>query len=89
MSATMARQGGWVQLEQSNMHLALNMAKIAKGGFSQTAIEEMQQQIKNPWAKVQEQQMHSIMLAQHNTEKAVRERHSGMILDNQTDGCLP
>ena len=31
MSATMARQGGRVQLEQSNMRLALNMAKMAKG----------------------------------------------------------
>ena len=34
MSATMARQGGWVQLEQSYMHLVLNMAKMAKGVFS-------------------------------------------------------
>jgi len=33
MSATMARQGGRVQLEQSDMHLALNMAKMAKEGF--------------------------------------------------------
>jgi hypothetical protein len=30
MSATMARQGGRVQLEQSDMRLALNMAKMAK-----------------------------------------------------------
>jgi hypothetical protein len=29
MSATMARQGGRVQLEQSDMRLALNMAKMA------------------------------------------------------------
>jgi len=33
MSATMARQGGRVQLEQSDMRLAWNMAKTAKGGF--------------------------------------------------------
>jgi len=33
MSANMARQGVWVQLEQSGMHLALNIAKMAKGGF--------------------------------------------------------
>ena len=37
MAATMARQGGRVQPEQSDMRLALNMAKIAKGGFSRTA----------------------------------------------------
>jgi len=40
MTATMAREGGWVQLEQSDMSLALNMAKMAKGGFSHAAIEE-------------------------------------------------
>jgi len=33
MSATMARQGGRVQLEQSDMRLPLNMAKMAKEGF--------------------------------------------------------
>jgi len=37
MSGTMARQGGRVQLEQSDMCLALNMAKIPKGGFSRAA----------------------------------------------------
>jgi len=42
MSATMARQGGWVQLEQSNMRLVLNMAKMAKGGILRAAIEETQ-----------------------------------------------
>ena len=40
MSATMTRQGGCVQLEQSDMHLAFNMAKIVKGGFSRAAMEE-------------------------------------------------
>jgi len=33
MSATMVRQGGCAQLEQSDMRLAFNMAKMAKGGF--------------------------------------------------------
>jgi len=46
MSATMARQGGRVQLEQSDMRLALNMTKMANGGFSSAAIEEMQFLIK-------------------------------------------
>jgi histone H3/H4 len=52
MSATMARQGGREQLEQSDMCLALNMAKMAKGGFSRTAIEEMQQLFKKPHARI-------------------------------------
>ena len=42
MSATMARQGGRVQLEQSDKRLALNVAKMAKEGFSRAAIEETQ-----------------------------------------------
>jgi hypothetical protein len=52
MYATMARQGGRVQLEQSDMRLALNMAKIAKGGISHAAIEETQQLNKKPHAEV-------------------------------------
>ena len=52
MSATMARQGGRLQLEQSDMWLALNMAKMAKDGFSRAAIEETKYLIKTPRAKV-------------------------------------
>jgi len=52
MSATMVRQGGWVQLEQSEMCLALNMAKMPKGGFLRAAIEETQLLIKTPHAEV-------------------------------------
>jgi hypothetical protein len=40
MSATLARKGGEVQLENSNMLLALNEAKMAREGFSQAQIEE-------------------------------------------------
>jgi hypothetical protein len=47
MSATMARQGGRVELEQSDMRLALNMAKMAKGGFSRAAVQETHYLIKN------------------------------------------
>ena len=52
MSATMASQGRWVQLEQSDMPLALNMAKMAKEGFSRAAIEETNDLIKKPRAEV-------------------------------------
>jgi len=54
MSATMARQGGQVQLEQSDMRLALNMAKMSEIWFLQAAIEETQQPIKKPHAEVRE-----------------------------------
>jgi hypothetical protein len=55
MSATMARQGGRVQLEQSDMRLALNMAKMAKEGFSRAAIKETKYLIKKPRAEVREE----------------------------------
>jgi hypothetical protein len=55
MSATMARQGGRVQLKQSDMRLALNMAKLAKEGFSRTAIEERKYLIKTPRPEVREE----------------------------------
>jgi hypothetical protein len=32
MSVTMARQGDWVQLKESDMHLASNTGKMANGG---------------------------------------------------------
>jgi len=46
MSAMMARQGGRVQMEQSDMCLALNMAQMANGGFSRARIQEKQYLIK-------------------------------------------
>jgi len=55
MSATMARQGGRVQLEQSDMHVALNMAKMAKEGILCAGMEEMKYLIKKPPAKVREE----------------------------------
>jgi hypothetical protein len=42
----MAKQGGRVQLEQSNMRLALNMGKMAKAGIPRTTIQENHQLIK-------------------------------------------
>jgi len=55
MSATMARQGGRVQLVQSDMFLALNMAKIAKEGLLRAAIGETKYLNKKPRAEVSEE----------------------------------
>ena len=45
MSVTRAKEGGRVQLEQSDMCPALNMAKMAQGWISRTTIEETQKLI--------------------------------------------
>jgi hypothetical protein len=50
MSATMARQGGRVQLEQSDIDLTLNMAKMAKEWFFRAVIEKTQFLIKKALA---------------------------------------
>jgi hypothetical protein len=87
MSATMARQGDRVQLEQSNMRLALNMSKTAIEGFSLTAMEETQQLIKDPRAKSRKQKMQGVVFPGHNQVKAATDRHPAMVWENQMDGC--
>jgi len=89
MSATMARQGGWVQLEQSDMCLAINMAQMAKGRFSRTTIEEMQYLIKKPRATVREETKRGVEFPGHNKVMAAIGRHPAMVLENQMDGRLP
>jgi len=85
----MARQGGRVQLEQSNMYLALNMAKMDKEGVSRAAIGGMQQLIKKPRAKVRQGKMRGVVFPVHNEAKAGLARHTAMVRESQTDGCLP
>jgi len=60
MSATMARQGGQVQLEQSDMRLALNMAKMAKEGISHASIEETKYLINKPRAEVRQEKKQGV-----------------------------
>jgi hypothetical protein len=89
MSATMARQGGCVQLEQSDMRLALNMAKLAKEGFSHAAIEETKYLINKPHAKVQEVKKRGVEFPGHKKVKAAIQRHPATVRQNQTSGHLP
>jgi len=89
MSATMARQGGQVQLEQSDMRIALKMAKMAKGGFSRTTVKEIQQLIKKPRAEVREEKKQGVEFPGHRMVKATMERHPAMVYKNHMAGCLP
>jgi saccharopine dehydrogenase-like NADP-dependent oxidoreductase len=86
LSATVGRQGGWVQLEQSDMRLAWNMAKMAKGGFSGTAKEETQYLIKKPWTKVREELKRTVEFPGHNEAKAAIKRHPAMLRQNNAAG---
>jgi len=73
MSATMVRQGGQVQLEQSDMCLALNMAKMAKEGFSHAAVEETQYLIKKLHAQFPEDKQRAVEFPGHGNLKAATE----------------
>ena len=88
MTATMARQGGRVQLEQSDMRLALNKAKIAKEGFLRATIEETQQLIKKPRAEVRDEKTRGVEFPGHKKVKAAIDRHPAKVYKNFTDGWL-
>jgi len=85
----MARQGGWVQLKQSDMSLVFHMAKTAKEGFSRASIEETKYLIKKPRADVWEQKKRGVEFPGHKMVKAAIQRHPAMLRQNQTAGCLP
>jgi len=82
MSATMATQGGRVQLEQCDMHLALNMAKMAKWGFSRAAMAETELLIKKPPAEVREEKKPRVKSPGHKNVKAAMDRHPAMLREN-------
>ena len=88
MSSTMPRQGGRVQLEQSNMRLVLNMAEMAKEGISRAAIEEMNYLIKKLRTEVREEKKRGVECPGHKKVKAAIQRHPAMLRQNQTSSCL-
>ena len=85
----MARQGHRVQLEQSDMRLALNMGRIAKEGISRAAIEETKYLIKKPCAEVRDEKKRAVEFPGHKQVKAAIQRHPAMLRQNQKSGCLP
>jgi len=85
----MARQGGRVQLEQSDMRVALNMGKMAKDSISRAAIEETKYLIKKPLAEVREEKKWGVEFPGHKKVKAAIQRHPAMLCQNHTSGCLP
>jgi len=82
MSATMGRQGGRVQFEQSDMRLALNVAKMAKEGISCAAIEETQFLIKQHRTEVRQETKRGVEFPRHKNVKAAIERHPAMLRQN-------
>jgi len=79
MSATMAREGGRVQLEESDMRLAFNMAKMAKEGFSRAPFEETKYLIQEPPAEDRDEMKWGVEFLGHQKVKAAIQRHPAML----------
>jgi len=89
MPATIARQWGWELLEQTNMCLALNMAKIAKVEFSYATIDWTQYLITPPCPKAFDVKLEGVRFPRHDNVKPAIVRHLAMLRQNDTDGCIP
>jgi hypothetical protein len=88
MSATMARQGDQVTLEQSDLHLVMNMPEMANGALSHLAIKKSQYVLKKPCSVVQEKRMWGLECPSNRKRKDEIEKHLAMVCEDQTDGCL-
>jgi len=88
MAATMAWQGGRVELEQSDMRLALHMAKMAKEWFSHAAIVETQYRINRPGAEVREVKKRGVEFDGHTNMRAAIDRPMAMRRYNHMAGRL-
>jgi len=89
MLATMARRGARVQLEQSDMRIAMNMAKVDKGGFSRSTMEGTNQHITKRRGDVREEMKRGVKFPRYQKVKAAIDRHPAIVEENQWDGCLP
>jgi len=85
----MARHRSRVQLEQSDMRLALNMAKMAKEGFSRAVIKETKYLIEKTPTEVREEKKRGVEFPGHKKVKAAIQRHPAVLRQNPTSGCLP
>jgi len=86
MSASIARSGGRVQLEQSNMRLALNIATMAKGGLLGTAIEKTQTMINKPRTEVRDVMKWGVQFPGHRQLKTAIESYLAMVHEKVSDG---
>jgi len=85
----MASQGGQEQQESSDICLAVDRAKMSKGGFSCAGMKETQQVIEKSCAQVLQDNMRVVEFPQDHQVNAAIERHHTMVYTNQMDGCLP
>jgi hypothetical protein len=87
MSITMARHGGQILLDQSDMRLSLNMAKLAQDRNLHSTIEEARYLIEKAHTEASDETMCGVMFCGLTKVNAVMERHCDMLLQNHMEGC--
>jgi hypothetical protein len=70
------------------MHLALNVAKIAKEGFLYAALVETEYLVEKARAEVREQKQRGVDFSGYGKVKAAIERYSAMLHQNHTSRCF-
>jgi hypothetical protein len=88
MSATMTRHEDWVQLEESDLHNVLKMAKMSWERLSSTATEEENFLINKHRTKHQEEKKLGLRFPRNWNMQAVMEWHPAMVHDNRPVSCL-
>jgi hypothetical protein len=71
------------------MRMALNLAKMAKEGFSSTAREETKYLLPISRAKVREVKQQGVEFPGHIMVKTAIQRHMVMLCQNHISSCLP
>jgi hypothetical protein len=89
MSTTLARQGGQIWLQQSDMLIVLMMAIMAKGGLLCAAQDETQYIINTPCAEVWAKRMQKAGCSGYGKVKGAIERHQAMVHEIHMHHCLP
>jgi len=79
-------QGGQVQVEQSDMRLVMNIAKMAKGGLSHASMETRHHLVNKLQAEVREEKKCEVQFPGHTNLKVAIVRHPAIHQDNITDG---
>ena len=88
ISYDLTRQAGRIQLEASDLRLALNLHDKFSHGVSQRNTEASLELIKKPRAEIREEKRRNIQFPGHASVKKEWKTHPAMDQVKQLDGCL-
>jgi hypothetical protein len=85
----MCKQAGRVQLEQSDLRLAMNTIDKSNFGLTPANINETLEIIRKPRAELREEKRRGVQFEGHKNVKSVLQVHPAMNKAKQLTGCLP